>query len=138
MEQLPVTVRLTTAIEGEDTVAASYDGLLRTRGNALLLSYTEENEGVSTATLLVIDEERMSLTRRGGVTFFTVYEPGRSFRSHYSLGGLTFDALTETESLTVLRGATLPAVDCTYQLTLGGEKRRFSLSLRVLPKEAMA
>ena len=134
MSERRVKVLLTTAIEGEETVTASYDGLLRVQGEALLLSYTEENEGVRTSTLLTIKESSVELTRRGGVTFFTVYEPGRPYASRYSLGGLSFDALTETESLTVLRGATLPSVDCVYNLTLGGEKRHFSLSLRVLPR----
>ena len=136
MEPIAVKVELVTAIEGEDTVTASYDGLLRVKSDMLLLSYTEEQEGVRTSTLLTIGERSVSLTRRGGVSFFTVYEPGRAFSSRYSLGGLSFDALTETLSLSVLRGAALPSVDCVYDLTLGGEKRRFSLSLRTLPREA--
>ena len=135
MEPVAVTVKLTTAIEGEDTITASYDGLLRVQGSCLTISYTEENEGVRTSTLLTVGDGEMSLTRRGGVTFSTVYRVGAPFASRYSVGGISFDALTETESLTVLHGVTLPSVDCVYDLTLGGEKRRFSLSLRTLPRE---
>lgn len=129
MEPFAVTVRIETAIAGEETVTARYDGLLRVRGEALLLSYTEENEGVRTSTLLTIEEGRVSLVRRGGVEFSTVYEVGTPHSSRYTLGGLSFDALTETVSLTVQRGACLPRVLCVYDLTLGGETRRFSLSL---------
>ena len=129
MEPLAVTVRIETAIAGEDTVTARYDGLLRARGDALLLSYTEEEEGVRTSTLLTLEEGRVSLVRRGGVEFSTVYQMGVPHASRYSLGGLTFDALTETVSLTIARGACLPRVRCVYDLTLGGETRRFSLSL---------
>lgn len=135
MEPVAVTVKLTTVIEGEDTVTASYDGLLRVVGDRVTLSYTEEADGARTSTLLSIGESDLMLTRRGAVFFFTVYRVGRPYSSRYSLGGLSFDALTETVSLEILRGAALPAVDCVYDLTLGGEKRRFSLSLRTLPRE---
>ena len=129
MEPFAVTVRIETAIAGEDTVTARYDGLLRARGEALLLSYTEESEGVRTSTLLTLEEGRMTLVRRGGVDFSTVYEVGSPHASRYSLGGLSFDALTETVSLVIERGVSLPRARCVYDLTLGGETRRFSLSL---------
>lgn len=138
MEPLAVTVRIETAIAGEETVSARYDGLLRARGEALLLSYTEEAEGVRTSTLLTIEEDKVSLVRRGGVEFSTVYRVGVPHASRYSLGGLSFDALTETVSLTVTRGVCLPRVLCVYDLTLGGERRRFSLSLITEKRRAEA
>ena len=131
MSERKVKVLLTTAIEGEDTVTASYDGLLRVLARGVSLTYTEDSEGAVTTTRLLIERERMSLLRSGAVSFRTVYEVGKPCRSSYRLGGMAFDAFTETESLTVLSGMALPAVDCVYRLTLGGEARRFSLSLRL-------
>ena len=131
MSERKVKVLLTTAIEGEDTVTASYDGLLRVLARGVSLTYTENTEGAVTTTRLLIERERMSLLRSGAVSFRTVYEVGKPCRSSYRLGGMAFDAFTETESLTVLSGMALPAVDCVYRLTLGGETRHFSLSLRL-------
>ncbi len=131
MSERKVKIALVTAIEGEDTVTASYDGLLRVVGGGTSLTYTETGEGGITTTRLLIERRRMSLLRSGAVSFRTVYEVGKPYRSAYRLGGMALDALTETEALTVLAAAVLPAVDCSYRLTLGGETRRFSLSLRV-------
>ena len=136
MEPLAVTVRIETAIVGEETVSVRYDGLLRVRGDSLLLSYTEEQEGVRTSTLLTVEEGRVTLVRRGGVEFSTVYEVGVPHASRYTLGDLSFDALTETVSLTVQHGACLPRISCVYDLTLGGERRRFSLVLVTEGREA--
>ena len=135
MEGLAVTVRLTTAIEGEDTIAAAYDGLFRIRGDAMQISYSEEEEGVRTATLLSLTGDTLTLSRRGGVEFTAVFRMGEPYRTVYRLGGLSFPALVTTEALSVLHGAALPAVDCRYVLDLGGEARRFSLSLRLERKE---
>ena len=138
MEALAVTVHLVTAIEGEDTITADYSGLFRMRGDALQISYSEEEEGVRTATLLSLTGDRLTLSRHGGVDFTAVFCVGEPYRTVYRLGGLSFPALVTTEALHVLHGATLPAVDCTYVLDLGGEARRFSLSLRLEKKEAQA
>ncbi len=131
MSERNVTVHLVTAIEGEETITASYDGLLRTVATGVSLTYTEGEADGATTTRLVIEPRKMSLLRSGSVSFRTVYEVGKPYSSTYRLGGMAFDALTVTERLTVLFATALPAVDCTYRLTLGGEERRFSLSLRL-------
>lgn len=131
MSERKVKIHLTTVIEGEDTVTASYDGLLRVLAKGVSLTYTEKGEGGVTTTRLLIERGRVSLLRSGVVSFRTVYEVGKPCRSTYRLGGMTFDSLTETDSLTVLAATAFPAVDCSYRLTLGGEERRFSLSLRI-------
>lgn len=138
MEPYAVTVTLTTAIVGEDTVTATYDGLLRVRGEELLLSYTEHDEGCATSTLLTLAEGRITLVRRGGVSFSTVFCEGERHSSIYALGGLSFDAITETRTLRIRRGVCLPSFECEYDLTLGGEKRRFHLSLRTAKREVGA
>ena len=138
MEALAVKVHLVTAIEGEDTITAVYDGLLRVRDGVAEISYREEEEGVRTATLLRAEGDSLTLSRRGGVDFTAVFRVGAPYQTVYRLGGLSFDALVTTSSLTVLRGATLPAVDCAYTLDLGGEARRFTLSLRLTRKEVCA
>ena len=74
MSERRVKIHLTTAIEGEDTVTASYDGLLRVVGNGVSLTYTETGEGGVTTTRLLIEHGRMSLLRSGSVSFRTVYE----------------------------------------------------------------
>lgn len=135
MDAIPVTVTLMTAIEDEGTTVAHYDGLLRYTKGGVRLSYTEEEEGVRTSTLIAIEGESVSLTRRGGVDFSTVYRAGTTHQSLYTMGGLRFDADVTTESLTVLRGLTLPAFTCAYTLTLGGATRRFILSLQLSRRE---
>ena len=129
MDPMKVTVIMTSTVEGEGTTVTRYDGLLRVEGDTVKISYTEEEGGARTSTLLTLEEGRMTLVRRGGVDFSTVYEVGSPHASRYSLGGLSFDALTETVSLVIERGVSLPRARCVYDLTLGGETRRFSLSL---------
>ncbi len=136
MEVKAVTIHIATAVGGEDTIRASYSGLLRRQGNTLLLSYTEEDGGAKTSTLLTLDEGRITLTRRGAVEFSAVYELGLTHSSLYKTAGLSFPAITETESLTLLHGAAYPAAEWVYSLTLGGEKRRFTLSLRTEGRQA--
>ncbi len=138
MSERKVKIHLVTAIEGEDTVTASYDGLLRVVGNGVSLTYSEGGEGGTTETRLLIERGRMSLLRSGAVSLRTVYEVGKPYRSVYRLGGMALDALTVTEELAVLFATALPAVDCTYRLTLGGEERRFRLSLRLSEGEVRA
>ena len=138
MEPIAITVTITTAIEGEDTVTASYDGLLRVKGEELRLSYTEQGEGGATSTLLTLGTARITLLRRGAVRFSTVCCEGEEHASLYSLGGLSFDAVTHTHSLRILRGAAFPAFHCEYDLTLGGERRRFLLSLHTAKREVTA
>ena len=135
MEAIPVTVTLMTAIEDEGTTVAHYDGLLRYTKGGVRLSYTEEEEGVRTSTLIAIEGESVSLVRRGGVEFSTVYRAGTTHHSLYVSSGLRLDAAVTTESLTVIRGLALPAFTCAYTLTLGGVGRRFILSLQMAKRE---
>ena len=136
MEAIPVTVTLMTAIEDEGTTVTKYDGLLRYTKGGAHLSYTEVEEGVRTSTLLLIGNDSVSLTRRGGVEFSTVYRAGTTHRSLYASTGLRLDAAVTTESLTVIRGLALPAFTCAYTLSLGGVDRRFILSLQMAKREA--
>ena len=130
-----VTVSLTTAIVGEDTVTAVYDGLLRVVGDGVRITYTElAEDGARTSTMIALREGEMELVRRGAVSFSAIYAEGRPHTTEYRLGGMSFDAAIVTERLSILRASALPAVDCTYRLTLGGEEREFSLSLRLSPK----
>lgn len=132
-----VTVTLTTAITGEDTVTATYDGLLRVLGGVTRVSYTEAGDsGECTSTMITLRPDRMELTRRGSVSFSAVYAEGYTHTSEYRIGGMCLDAEIVTERLSVLATTALPAADCTYRLTLGGEERRFCLSLRLAPKGA--
>ncbi|MBQ2719621.1 MAG: DUF1934 family protein [Clostridia bacterium] len=126
----PVTVTVTTAAAGEDTVSLSYDGLLRVTGDEVRVSYTEKEDGGRTSTLIVLSPAAMTVTRRGAVDFTVTYAVGAPCTTLYRLGGMAFDARIVTEALTRLP-APLPAVDCTYCLTLGGEERRLTLSLRL-------
>ena len=130
MESLNVTVTVTSTVTDEGTTVSHYDGLLRVEGGIARISYTEEEDGARTSTLITLGAGEVTLVRRGAVTFNTVYRAGYTHRSLYSLGGLKFDAEVLTERLTLLPAA-LPAFDCTYTLTLGGEARRFTLSLRL-------
>lgn len=135
MEAIPVTVTLTTAVEDEGVTVTRYDGLLRYTREGVRLSYTEEDGGVRTSTLLSLSHDTVSLTRRGGVDFSTVYKAGATHRSLYSSGGLRLDATVTTEELTLLSGLSLPAFTCTYTLTLGGVARRFILSMQLAKRE---
>ena len=126
----PVTVTVTTAAPGEDTISLSYDGLLRVAADGARISYTEVEDGARTSTLITLTSERMTIARRGAVDFTASYEVGAPSTSVYRLGGMALDAHIVTEALTLLPSA-LPAVDCTYRLTLGGEERRLTLSLRL-------
>ena len=130
MDPMKVTVIMTSTVEGEGTTVTRYDGLLRVEGDTVKISYTEEEGGARTSTLLTVGHSEMALVRRGAVSFSTVYREGYTHRSIYSLSGLSFDAEVVTERLTLLPSR-LPAVDCRYTLTLGGEARRFALSLRL-------
>lgn len=130
MEPISVTVIMTSTVEDEGTTVTKYDGLLRVEGGLARISYTEEADGARTSTLLTVGGGEVTLVRRGAVNFTTVYRAGYTHRSLYSLGGLKFDAEVMTEKLSILPSA-LPAFDCAYTLTLGGEARRFALSLRL-------
>lgn len=130
MEPISVTITMTSTVSDEGTTVSRYDGLLRVEGGVTKISYTEEEDGARTSTLLTIGAGEVALVRRGAVSFDTVYREGYTHRSLYSLGGLRFDAEVATERLTLLPAA-LPAFDCLYTLTLGGEARRFALSLRL-------
>ena len=133
---IPVTVIMTSTVEDEGTTVTKYDGLLRMADGAARISYTEEDSGARTSTLLTIGRGEVTLVRRGAVSFSTVYRAGHTERSLYSLGGLSFDAEVATERL-ILLPAALPAFDCAYTLTLGGEARRFALSLRLQKREGV-
>ena len=137
MALLPVTIVLTSAVEDEGVSVTRYDGLLRVGNDGeVRLSYQEEDEaGVRTATLITLRGEEMTLSRHGGVQFDTVFRVGVPFTSVYAVGGMRFDAVVETEHLQILRGTALPAADCRYRLTLGGEARLFSLSFRLEARE---
>lgn len=136
MEALNVTVIMTSVIEDEGTTVTRYDGLLRVADGVARISYTEEDNGARTSTLLTVGRGEVTLVRRGAVNFSTVYRKGYTHRSLYSLGGLSFDAEVATEQLSVLPTAR-PAFDCVYCLTLGGEARRFALSLRLEEREGV-
>ena len=134
MKSINVTVIMTSTVEDEGTIVTKYDGLLRVADGVAKISYTEEQDGARTSTLLTVGEGEVSLVRRGAVSFSTLYRTGCTHRSLYSLAGLSFDAEVVTERLT-LPPSPLPAFDCVYTLTLGGEARRFALSLRLEKKE---
>ena len=134
MESINVTITMTSTVSDEGTTVSHYDGLLRVEGGVGRISYTEEEDGARTSTLLSVGAGEITLVRRGAVSFNTVYREGYTHRSLYSLGGLRFDAEVTTERLTLLPSA-LPAFDCIYTLTLGGEARRFALSMRLAKKE---
>ena len=68
MDAIPVTVTVMTAIEDEGTTVTHYDGLLRYTKGGARLSYTEEEEGVRTSTLLAIEGDSVSLVRRGFIS----------------------------------------------------------------------
>ena len=129
MKPLAVTVRLTTEILGEDTIASSFSGVLRAHGDGWQISYTEESESGRSSTLLTASGDRIALEKRGAVYFSTVFKVGEEHLSLYSLGGLSFDASTKTLALAVTERNGLPALDWSYDLVLGGEGRRFHLSL---------
>ena len=135
MDAIPVSVIMTTAIEGEDTVTARYDGLLRYAPQGIRLSYTESEEGVRTSTLLSISHSEIGLTRRGGVDFSTIYRAGYTHHSLYTSGALRLDAAVTTEHLSLITGLALPAFSCSYTLTLGGVDRRFILTMRLERRE---
>ncbi len=126
----PVTVTVTTAARGEDTISLSYDGLLRVAADGARISYTEVEDGQRTSTLITLTKEKMTIARRGAVDFTARYEVGVPCTSVYRLGGMAFDAHIVTEALTCPPAA-LPAADCIYRLTLGGEERQLTLSLRL-------
>ena len=130
-----VTVSLTTAITGEDTVTAVYDGLLRVTGDTARITYTEADEsGARTSTLILLSPTRLEILRRGAVSFHAVHSEGHTHTAEYRIGGMCLDATVVTESLTVPAATRLPAADCTYRLTLGGEERCFRLCLRLAPR----
>ena len=130
MDPISVTVIMTSTVEDEGTTVTKYDGLLRVEGGLSRISYTEEANGARTSTLLTVGGGEVTLVRRGAVNFSTVYRVGHTHSSLYSLGGLKFDAEVATEKLSILPSA-LPAFDCAYTLTLGGEARRFAISMRL-------
>lgn len=135
MEPISVTVIMTSAVEDEGTTVTKYDGLLRVEGGLARISYTEEADGARTSTLLTVGRGEVVLVRRGAVNFSTVYRVGHTHASLYSLGGLKFDAEVATERLSIPPSA-LPAFDCDYTLTLGGEARRFAISMRLERSDA--
>jgi uncharacterized beta-barrel protein YwiB (DUF1934 family) len=136
MALIPVSIVMKSTVEDEGTTVTRYDGLLRIAADGeIRLSYQEEEEGVRTATLLTLLEDEMTLSRHGGVEFATVFRVGTPHTSLYSLGGLRLDATVVTEHLCILRGTALPAADCRYRLTLGGEERLFTLSFRLEKRE---
>ena len=134
MDPISVTVIMTSTVEDEGTTVTKYDGLLRVEGGAARISYTEEADGARTSTLLTVGRGEVALVRRGAVNFSTVYRAGYTHSSLYSLGGLKFDADVMTEKLSILPTA-LPAFDCSYILTLGGEARHFAISMRLAERD---
>ena len=83
-----VTVSLTTAIVGEDTVTATYDGLLRVTGGTARITYTEvDDSGARTSTLILLSPTRMEVIRRGAVLFHAIHEAGYTHTTEYRLGG---------------------------------------------------
>ncbi len=135
MKPLAVTVNLTTAIVGEDTITSTFFGVLRTHGTGWQISYTEESESGRSSTLLSVEGDRIALEKRGTVYFSTVFRVGKEHTSLYSVGGLAFDAVTKTLALSVKEEGGLPSLAWSYDLTLGGEARHFSLSLSLTPRE---
>ena len=138
MKPLSVTVRLTTVIVGEDTITSSFSGVLRKSGHGWQISYTEDTEGGRASTLLTVEEGRITLEKRGATCFSTVFCVGEEHASLYSVGGLSFDALTKTHALTVSEEGGLPSAAFSYDLSLGGEVRRFSLTLSLTAREVVS
>ncbi len=138
MKPLAVTVRLTTEIVGEDTITSTFFGVLRTHGTGWQLSYTEESESGKSSTLLTIEKGSIMLKKQGASYFSTVFEVGKEHASIYSLGGLMLDAVTKTHALSVKEQGGLPSLAWCYDLTLGGEERRFSLTLSLSRREVEA
>lgn len=135
MKPISVTVRLKTAIRGEDTILSTYGGLLRVKEGEWQISYTEEAEGARSSTLLTLKEDRITLKKQGASCFSTVFLVGEEHRSLYSVGPLALDAVTRTHSLAVSSSGELPSAAWSYELTLGGETRSFSITLSLTNRE---
>ena len=129
-----VTNEIEDLDEGVDAESAEncYSAEL-TRGDAWdRLTYSEESEGGRILTDIKVMGDRVILRRSGGISSIMHFEMGYRHSSSYKISPFEFDMEIETEELSVKRDEERILVSAKYLMTVGGARKRCSMTFAVL------
>ncbi|RFU62364.1 DUF1934 domain-containing protein [Peribacillus glennii] len=101
-EKQKVKVKLRTTIRnGAETETYEFTtfGMKFTKGNALYLQYTEEDENGKTQTTVKYKEPEALIMRGGAVKMRQVFNPGETMNGHYESRYGSMPMQTKTESV---------------------------------------
>ena len=140
MEQRKFFVSVRSLVENLDDFGLVYDTEsdsftvpceLLARGGAARLVYDTENEGVKTKTEITASCRGVKLVRHGGIESVMEFNEGSITKTLYRVPPFSFDAEIDTKriknSLTECGGT----LELSYNLTVGGAKKKMRLSLTV-------
>jgi uncharacterized beta-barrel protein YwiB (DUF1934 family) len=137
---MKVTVIVTNEIEDIEDGGAperaenTYSAILTRSESSDTLSYSEDTDGGRVVTDIKIMDDRFILRRSGGISSVMHFEEGRRHLSSYKIPPYEFDMELETNRISVERSADRILVSAKYLMTVGGAKKRCSMSLAAVPE----
>lgn len=113
----------------------SLPGVLRKRGDSILLTYAEDSEGGEIRSELLCTEDRIRLRRRGAIRSEILFSEGVVHRSLYEIPPYRFDMTVTTEGMRYVFDGAAGEIDLVYRTEIGSAPRHCRLTLSVTPDD---
>ena len=110
---------------------SSGEGIYSERGDEASLHYRETAEGITTSTVLRWKGSTLEVTRSGAVNSTLIYELGKRRVSPYTTPFGTFDIVTDTSFLQIIRTPEGILLELSYKIAYHEEETPQDASLKV-------
>ena len=121
-------------VDNSDKTHSTAEGSLSYENGAILLSYTETSEGVTTKSDIIIKDSEVSVKRSGGVEYDFLFVEGELTKSIYSVPPYSFDTEIYTRRIRKDFTASAGKLSLIYDMTIGGAKKKTRMNIYVSEK----
>ncbi len=120
-----------------ERMSQNFSGTLFSKDGLVCLSYREDDSSGLSGTLSVvkIKEDRIELSRSGGINSLMVFSPGKTFSSNYSTPYGSFPLTINTKKVSSSLLADSGEIVIIYNLDFGGDCSENVFTLKYTPCE---
>lgn len=120
-----------------EKMSQKFSGTLFSKDGLVCLSYKEDDSSGLSGTLSVvkIKDDRIELSRSGGINSLMVFSSGKTFSGNYSTPYGSFPLTINTKKINASLLADSGEIVISYSLDFGGEYSENVFTLKYTPRE---
>ena len=118
-------------VDSSDKTHTSALGTMSVSDGTVSLSYSEENEGVTTKSRITVNDSEVSVKRSGGVEYDFRFVEGETTTALYSVPPYSFDTEIFTRRIRKDFSDVKGKLSLIYDMTIGGAKKKTRMTISV-------